>query len=77
MLLWRKRSIERLSKELNAPVIDVWKILGLVAVKTQSMEAKWGLPLVRTNSADWYDLKWVKRISKREMQNNGKNQCVR
>ena len=70
MLLWGKRYIERLSKELNAPVIDVWKILGLVAVKTQSMEAKWGLPLVRTNSADWYDLKRVRGISKREMKNN-------
>ena len=70
MLFWGKNCVDKISKELNAPVIDVWRILGLVAVKTQSMEAKWGLPLVRTNSADWYDLKWVKRISKREMKNN-------
>jgi len=53
------KEIEKLQKELHAPIVD--KFLSLIAVPNRVMEDKWGLPLMRHKGKDWYSLDEVRR----------------
>ena len=55
----RKR-IKKLREELNAPIVDA--LAFLIAVENHVMENEWGLPLMRHNGKDWYDLNEIRRV---------------
>ncbi len=57
-LITRERKLKKLSMELHTTVVDEFGFL--IAVKKHSMEDKWGVPLLRHNSKDWYDLEQIK-----------------
>ncbi|MGC9219525.1 MAG: hypothetical protein ACP5G8_09060 [Athalassotoga sp.] len=45
-------------------VKEFFKSLQMIKVPEGSMVNKWGLPLVRNDGWDWYDIKQVKEVKK-------------
>ncbi len=62
--------IKKLRKELDAPIVNT--LAFLIAVENYAMEDRWGLPLIRHNGKDWYDLGDVRRRMRDGVEGNSR-----